>query len=155
MRLLVAAIGQKMPAWVDQGVLEYQKRFPRHLNFEIRALPLPSRQTGQTLQQLQHKETKSLLQASTGCFRIALDEKGKQWTTRELAERLEDWQMQGKDIAFLIGGPDGLGLDCLQACQQKWSLGLLTMPHSLVRVMLAEQLYRAWTITTNHPYHRD
>ncbi|MBE9548067.1 MAG: 23S rRNA (pseudouridine(1915)-N(3))-methyltransferase RlmH [Proteobacteria bacterium] len=155
MRLLVAAIGQKMPAWVEQGVQEYQKRFPRHLDFEIRALPLPSRQSGKPLERLQQKETESLLKASNGCFRIALDEKGKQWTTRNLAARLEDWQMQGEDIAFLIGGPDGLSAECLQACQQKWSLGLLTMPHPLVRVMLAEQLYRAWTITTNHPYHRE
>ncbi|MCF6263777.1 MAG: 23S rRNA (pseudouridine(1915)-N(3))-methyltransferase RlmH [Xanthomonadales bacterium] len=155
MRLLVAAIGQKMPAWVDQGVMEYQKRFPRHLDFKIRALPLPSRQTGQTLERLQHKETESLLKASAGCYRIALDENGKQWTTRKLAGQLEGWQMQGEDIAFLIGGPDGLSSDCLQSCRQKWSLGLLTMPHPLVRVMLAEQLYRAWTITTNHPYHRE
>lgn len=155
MRLLVAAIGQKMPAWVEQGVLEYQKRFPRHLDFEIRALPLPSRQSGQTLARLQQKETESLLKATAGCFLIALDEKGSQWTTRDLATRLEDWQMQGEDIAFLIGGPDGLSTECLQACQQTWSLGLLTMPHPLVRVMLAEQLYRAWTITTNHPYHRE
>lgn len=155
MRLLVAAIGQKMPVWINQGVQEYQKRFPRHLDFEIRALPLPSRQTGQTIERLQHKETESLLKASVGCYRIALDENGKQWTTRQLAGHLEDWQMQGEDIAFLIGGPDGLSSDCLQACRQKWSLGLLTIPHPLVRVMLAEQLYRAWTITANHPYHRE
>ena len=155
MRLLVAAVGQKMPIWVEQGVIEYQKRFPRHLDFEIRALPMPARQSGQTLERLQQKETASLLKATEGCFRIALDEKGKQWTTRMLAEQLEDWQMQGQDIAFLIGGPDGLSTDCLQACPQKWSLGMLTMPHPLVRVMLAEQLYRAWTITSNHPYHRE
>ena len=155
MRLILAAIGQKMPAWVEQGIAEYEKRFPKHLIFEIRALPIPSRQSGQTVERLQQKECESLLAATTGCLRIALDEKGKQWTTRQLSGRLEDWQMQGRDVAFLVGGPDGLNAECLQACAQKWSLGLLTMPHPLVRVFMAEQLYRAWTITTNHPYHRD
>ncbi len=155
MRLVLAAIGQKMPAWVEQGVAEYRKRFPRHLEFEIKALPLPSRQSGQTVERLQQKETVALLKASDGCYRIALDERGKQWSTKDLAKRLEDWQMQGDDIAFLIGGPDGLSSECIRHCQQQWSLGLLTFPHPLVRVVLAEQLYRAWTITTNHPYHRD
>ncbi len=152
---MVAAIGQKMPQWVEQGIDEYRKRFPRHLDFEIKALAMPSRQTGQPLERLQEKETAALLKASDACFRIALDEGGKQWNTRELATRLEGWQMQGQDIAFLVGGPDGMSTECLNQCQLKWSLGLLTLPHPLVRVVLAEQLYRAWTITTNHPYHRD
>lgn len=156
MRLLIAAVGQKMPRWVNDGYAEYQRRLPGHLKLEIAQVPLPRRSRNSDPCQLRQAEAAALQAAlPQNCLSIALDMTGKQWTTRELAQRLVDWQRYGRDIGFMIGGPDGLAPDLVSSADHVWSLGPLTLPHPLVRVVLAEQLYRAWTITVGHPYHRD
>ncbi len=145
-----------MPDWVARAWGEYAKRFPRGLELELKELPLSHRNRSSKAQILRAAETASLLAAvpaNNGL--IALDGGGLQWTTLELAEQMKLWMQQGRDVSFLIGGPDGLDEVCLKRADAHWSLGKLTLPHMLVRVILAEQLYRAWSITQNHPYHRE
>lgn len=155
MRLTVITVGGKMPAWVDQGVAEYSKRLPREIRLQWRELPLARRGGDSTPEQLREREGEQILKAlSAGDRVIALDVRGDSLSTEQLAQQLADWQMSGTNVSLLIGGPDGLSAACLGAARQRWSLSALTLPHPLVRVLLAEQLYRAWTITVGHPYHR-
>jgi 23S rRNA (pseudouridine1915-N3)-methyltransferase len=156
MRFTVLAVGGKMPAWVNQGVAEYQKRLPRELQLEWREIPLARRGKDSKAEQLCAREGEQLIKSiPRGDRVIALDVEGKALSTPQLAKRLRDWQMSGDNISLLIGGPDGLSSEVLQRADERWSLSDLTLPHPLVRVLLSEQLYRAWTITVNHPYHRD
>jgi len=156
MRFTVLAVGGKMPAWVNQGVAQYQKRLPRELQLEWRDIPLARRGKDSKAEQLCAREGEQLIKSiPRGDRVIALDVEGKSLATPQLAQRLRDWQMSGDNISLLIGGPDGLSPQCLQRADERWSLSDLTLPHPLVRVLLSEQLYRAWTITVNHPYHRD
>ena len=156
MRITVLAVGGKMPAWVDEGVAEYDKRLPRELRLEWRDIPLAQRgKKNADVEALRDKEGLALLKAIPDGDRVlALDVRGKPWSTEQLADRLRHWQMESINTSLLIGGPDGLSQACLQRADARWSLSALTLPHPLVRVLLAEQLYRAWTITVNHPYHR-
>jgi len=154
-RLSIIAVGGKMPAWVEQGVQDYGVRMPRELKLQWREIPLARRGKDNNAQALCRREGEAILKAiPAGDQVIALDVKGVSWSTGQLAKKLGDWQMSGDNYSLLIGGPDGLSPDCLQRASQRWSLSNLTLPHPLVRVLLAEQLYRAWTITVNHPYHR-
>ncbi|MFV8818529.1 23S rRNA (pseudouridine(1915)-N(3))-methyltransferase RlmH [Haliea sp. E17] len=156
MRITVFAMGTRMPGWVYEGVDEYTRRMPRELKVEWRELPLPQRGKRSQPEQLVEKEGEQILRAIPDGDRvIALDVRGKSFSTPGLAQKLNDWQMSGNNVSLLIGGPDGLADACLQRAEMHWSLSDLTLPHPLVRVLLAEQLYRAWTITVNHPYHRD
>lgn len=156
MRLCVAAVGQRMPAWVDQAWNDYSRRFPPSPSLELKQVKLPRRAKNTDVAAARNTEGEDLLAAvPTGALIVALDERGKQWTTREFAGRFETWMQEGRDVAFLVGGPDGLSEACRSRADFCWALGRGTYPHALVRVMLAEQLYRAWTITQNHPYHRD
>ena len=144
-----------MPSWVNEGVSEYVKRLPKDMSFEVLELPLAARSKNADIKRIVSKETESLLshiQAQDHV--IALEVKGQNWSTEKLAQNLELWQMNGQNVIFLIGGPDGLGDACRQRANQLWSLSALTLPHPIVRVVLAEQIYRAWTVTQNHPYHR-
>ena len=155
MRIRLIAIGTKMPVWVSQGVAEYGKRMPRELQLEWREIPLARRGKDANAQQLRKREGEQIIKAIPAGDRvIALDVRGKRISTEQLAQRLEDWQMSGDNYSLLIGGPDGLSRECLERADMRWSLSDLTLPHPLVRILLAEQLYRAWTITVNHPYHR-
>ena len=155
MQLLVAAVGQRMPAWVQQAWTEYARRLPRESPLDLKEIPLAKRGRNAAVKRLREDEGAALLAAMPPGYRtIALDERGRQWTTLELAGRLEDWMREERGVGFLIGGPDGLSPECRNRAQDTWALGRLTLPHPLVRVILAEQLYRAWTITRNHPYHR-
>lgn len=155
MRLTVITVGGKMPAWVDQGVTEYSKRLPREIRLHWRELPLARRGGDSTPEQLREREGEQILKAIPAGDRvIALDVLGARVSTEQLAEQLADWQMSGANVSLLIGGPDGLSAACLARAGQRLSLSALTLPHPLVRVLLAEQLYRAWTITVGHPYHR-
>jgi 23S rRNA (pseudouridine1915-N3)-methyltransferase len=145
-----------MPSWVAQGVEEYSRRMPRELNLQWREIPLARRAQGAKAEQLSEREGEQLLKAiPPGDTVIALDVLGKRISTAQLAQQLEAWQMSGVNYSLLIGGPDGLSPRCLERASARWSLSDLTLPHPLVRVILAEQLYRAWTITVNHPYHRE
>ena len=144
-----------MPAWVEQGVEEYTKRLPAEMKLVIREIPLGKRGKGADIQRAIAAEGKQML-AAIGQYDkvIALEVKGKSWGTEQLAAELQRWQLEGANVSLLVGGPDGLAPDCLQRADQRWSLSALTLPHPLVRILLAEQLYRAWSINTNHPYHR-
>ena len=144
-----------MPGWVQTAWQEYAKRFPRGLSLELKEIPLARRVKNADPEALRESEGKALLAAVPRGHRvIALDERGKQWSTRELAARLETWMRDEHGACFLVGGPDGLPPMCREQARDVWALGKLTLPHPLVRAILAEQLYRAWTITQNHPYHR-
>ncbi|MEE4144351.1 MAG: 23S rRNA (pseudouridine(1915)-N(3))-methyltransferase RlmH [Halieaceae bacterium] len=156
MRISVIAVGTRMPSWVSEAVAEYCRRMPRELKLLWREIPLARRTQGATAGQLSEREGEQLLKAiPPGDKVIALDVPGKRITTAQLAQQLASWQMSGDNYSLLIGGPDGLSPRCLERADARWSLSDLTLPHPLVRVILAEQLYRAWTITVNHPYHRE
>ena len=155
MQLLVAAVGQRMPRWVNEAWNEYARRMPPGLSLSVREIPLARRGKNADTKRLTAVESAALLAAMPSRARIiALDVKGQAWSTEKLASNLEDWMGEGRDLGFMIGGPDGISPETMQKADNRWSLGPLTLPHPLVRVVLAEQLYRAWTITQNHPYHR-
>ncbi|MEJ8568455.1 23S rRNA (pseudouridine(1915)-N(3))-methyltransferase RlmH [Elongatibacter sediminis] len=155
MRLRVVAIGQRMPAWVQQGWKEYAGRMPRNLPLELREIPAGRRTRQADVGAIRERECAALIDAAAAPGPVVvLDETGLQWTTADLSRQLADWMQFGDDIHFLIGGPDGLNQETRDRADRVWSLGKLTLPHPMVRLILAEQIYRAWTILQNHPYHR-
>lgn len=155
MHLRILAIGTKMPAWVQTGFAEYAKRFTAGCTLELCEIPAEKRTKSVDLSRLIEREGERLIAAlKPGSHVIALDVQGKAWDTQQLATQLKQWQTHGQTIDLLIGGPDGLAPACLQKANSKWSLSPLTLPHPLVRILLAEQLYRAQSILLNHPYHR-
>ena len=155
MRLTVLCVGTRMPTWVDAGLQHYATRMPRECALEIRAFPVEKRpKSGAVSAQVQREGERLLAALAHNCLVIAVDERGKAWSTRQLAAYLEEWLSSGMDVAFLIGGPDGLSSACRERADYQWSVSALTLPHGLVRVIVAEQLYRAWSILRNHPYHR-
>lgn len=144
-----------MPDWVQAGYQEYARRMPRECALELREIPLATRGRNADIARAISKESELMLAAIPNQERvIALDVPGKPQTTQSLADALRDWQMQGGNTSLLIGGPDGLSRECLARASQHWSLSGLTLPHPLVRILLAEQLYRAWSLLNHHPYHR-
>ncbi|MBL6812345.1 MAG: 23S rRNA (pseudouridine(1915)-N(3))-methyltransferase RlmH [Luminiphilus sp.] len=154
MRLRVLAIGQKMPAWVDQGVEEYARRMPREISVEWLDIP-PAKRGSATREKYRVQEAEAIEAKLSGKdYVVALDISGKAVSTELIAERFDQWQMQGEQISIVIGGPDGLHPNILKGAKERWSLGQITLPHPLVRVILAEQLYRAWSVQAGHPYHR-
>jgi 23S rRNA (pseudouridine1915-N3)-methyltransferase len=154
MRLRVLAIGQKMPAWVDQGVEEYTRRMPREISVEWLDIP-PAKRGSATPEKYRAQEAEAIEAKLIGeDYVVALDISGKAVSTELIAERFDQWQMQGEQISIVIGGPDGLHPNILKGAKERWSLGQITLPHPLVRVILAEQLYRAWSVQAGHPYHR-
>ncbi len=155
MRIRAIAVGTKMPAWVTEGIADYHKRLPREWSFEFVEIALGHRSKGQDVAKAMRKEGDQMLASiHARDYVIALDVKGKPWSTTQLSGQMSQWQLQGDNIALLIGGPDGLAAACVQRAQQSWSLSPLTLPHPLVRVLLTEQLYRSWTLLQNHPYHK-
>lgn len=156
MKLLIAAVGTRMPDWVTEAFSDYAKRFPRDLPLELIEVRAEPRTTGKTVETMMSLEAQRLRAAIPQRARlVVLDERGEDITTRRLAERLQKWQAEGDDVAFVIGGPDGLAPDFKQGARESLRLSSLTLPHAMVRVMLAEALYRAWSLSTNHPYHRE
>ncbi len=144
-----------MPAWVAQGYDEYAKRLPRELCPSLIELPLAPRSKTSNREKIKAQEGTQIIAAlSKKAHVIMLDVKGTSLSTEKLATKLENWQMSGIHANIVIGGPDGLSKECLGLADESWSLSALTLPHPLVRVVLIEQLYRAWTITQNHPYHK-
>ncbi len=155
MKLIVIAVGQRMPDWVEQGWQEYARRMPPDCALELREIKAEPRSGGKTAAQMMLAEAKRIEAAIPAqALRIALDERGKDLTTVKLAQELERWRGEGRDIAILVGGPDGLDAALKQSCHGMLRLSSLTLPHPLVRILLAEQLYRAWSVMTGHPYHR-
>lgn len=156
MKLQLVAVGTKMPAWVTSGFEEYQRRFPRDLSLELVEIPAGKRGKNADIERILHREGEQMLEAIAKSARIVtLDIPGRPWTTPQVAEQLTRWQHDGRDVAILIGGPEGLAPTCKAAAEQSWSLSPLTLPHPLVRIVVAESLYRAWSINNNHPYHRE
>ena len=156
MKLLVVSVGHKMPDWIAAGYNEYAKRMPREAKIELLEVKPEPRTTGKTTAQIMEAEAQRILAAlPQGCLRIALDERGAQPTTRQLAAQMQDWMREGRDVAFIVGGADGLHESVKQAAQHLMALSVLTLPHAMVRVLLAEQLYRAHSLLHNHPYHRE
>jgi 23S rRNA (pseudouridine1915-N3)-methyltransferase len=155
-RFLVVAVGDRMPAWVDAAFADYARRMPRRARLELVAIKPEPRTTGRSPQQMMAAEAARIRAAiPSGCALVALDERGRDLTTRELAGQVEKWLAGGADVAFLIGGPDGLDAGLRAAAGARLRLSSLTLPHAMVRVLLAEQLYRALSILDNHPYHRE
>jgi 23S rRNA (pseudouridine1915-N3)-methyltransferase len=155
MKLNMVAVGTKMPSWVTQGFEEYSKRLPRECALQLFEIaPAKRGKTAQPEQWKKEEATRILSAIPSDHFVIALEVTGKSWSTEKLATEIEGWLQDGRDVSLIIGGPDGLDASCLARADQKWSLSELTLPHPLVRVVLAEQLYRAWTVIQHHPYHR-
>lgn len=156
MKLLIAAVGTRMPDWVDAGFAEYAKRMPREMPMSLTEVRPEPRNSGKPVAVLMAAEAERLRAAlPQGCRRVILDERGADLTTRALAERLTYWAAQGDDVAFLIGGPDGLDAAVKRGAHEALRLSSLTLPHGLARVILAEALYRAVSLTKGHPYHRE
>ncbi len=155
MRIRLIAVGTKMPDWVEQGYGEYAKRLPRDCTVELVELPLGPRGKSSSPAVAMEREGQAMMAAiGKGDRVIALDVKGKAWSTEQLAQNMDEWRMSGANYSLLIGGPDGLAPECLALAEAKWSLSALTLPHPLVRILLIEQLYRAYSILHNHPYHK-
>lgn len=155
MRLHILAVGDRLPAWAETAVAEYVKRMPREVRLEVTAVR-PEKRTGLPADRIKALEaTRILEKCPTGSRLVALDEHGRQVTTRELAGLLEAWLPAGRDTVLVIGGADGLGEEVLARADLTLALSRLTLPHALARVLLAEQLYRAWSLLNGHPYHRD
>ena len=155
MRLQLLAIGQRMPGWVATGFAEYAGRMPRDLTLTLQALPNPSRSRAMDTSTLRRVEGQALLtMVPSQALLVALDEHGDLVDTRAVAGRLARWQQSGRDVVLVIGGAAGLDDAVRERADWVWSLSPLTFPHMLVRVLVAEQLYRAWSLLNNHPYHR-
>lgn len=155
MQINLIAIGQKMPDWVTQGADEFIKRMPPECRINIIEIPAGKRGKSSDITRIIQQEGEKMLAAIPKNNRVlAMDVKGKQWSTEDLADEMRDWMQGGQDISLLIGGPEGLAPACREHAQGFWSLSRMTLPHPLVRVVLVEQLYRAMSIIKNHPYHK-
>ncbi|HNE17669.1 MAG TPA: 23S rRNA (pseudouridine(1915)-N(3))-methyltransferase RlmH [Rhodocyclaceae bacterium] len=156
MKLLLVAVGTRMPSWVEAGFNDFAKRMPRELPVQLVEVKAEPRTTGKTVEAMMAAEAARIEAAlPPRCRRLILDERGEDLSTRALARRLEAWQTEGDDVALIVGGPDGLDPALKSTAHETMRLSSLTLPHALVRVMLAEALYRAWSLSKNHPYHRE
>lgn len=155
MRIHMIAVGSKMPNWVNEAFHDYAKRLPKDCALVLNEIPLVKRGKNTSVDKAKQKECEHILAAiPKNSHVVALEVTGKAWSTEQLAQELNTWRDCGGDVCLLIGGPDGLDGACRDVAQQLWSLSALTLPHPLVRVVIAEQIYRAWSINNNHPYHR-
>jgi 23S rRNA (pseudouridine1915-N3)-methyltransferase len=157
MKIRLLAVGMRQPAWVQAGYEEYARRMPVQCRLELIELPCAKRRgKNEDVRRLLAEEGQQMNAAIQHKDRIiALDERGLSWRTSELAQHLARWSQEGRNLALLIGGPDGLDVSCLARAEARWSLSALTLPHGLVRVLVAEQLYRAMSLLQGHPYHRE
>lgn len=156
MHISLIAVGTSMPSWVQSGFQDYVKRLPPHWRFQLIEIEPSKRYKGANITKILQEETDRILKhIPKNNYVIALEVQGEHWNTPTLAKNLQKWEQEGSDISFLIGGPEGMTAECLARANQKWSLSALTFPHPLVRVILAEQLYRAYSLLQGHPYHRE
>lgn len=154
MRVLLLTVGTRAPRWVREGFADYARRLPRDWRLEIEEVPAASRARADVAAARAREAAALRGRIPRGAWVVALDERGEPWDTRGLAERLARCAARGRPVAFLVGGPDGLDPGLRGEADACWSLSALTLPHALVRVVVAEQVYRAWTLLSGHPYHR-
>ncbi|MEJ2394100.1 MAG: 23S rRNA (pseudouridine(1915)-N(3))-methyltransferase RlmH [Candidatus Thiodiazotropha sp.] len=155
MNIYLISVGNRMPRWVVEGYEEYAKRLPGECALQlVEIAPGHRGKNADTARTLRDEGERMLKAVPKGCRIVALDVLGRAWSTEQLSETLAQWMADGPDLALLVGGPEGLAPACREAAERSWSLSPLTMPHPLVRVVVAEQLYRAWSLLRNHPYHR-
>ena len=155
MHIRLIAVGDRQPAWVLQAFDQYVRRLPRQWQLRLDVVATARRGNDGDTAKARSTETRKVLDKLQPAEQVVLlDETGRQWSSAELAAQLRIWQDAGRDLAFVIGGPDGMDEECHQRADLRWSLSNLTLPHGMARVLVAEQLYRAWTMTTGHPYHR-
>ncbi|MBI5780812.1 MAG: 23S rRNA (pseudouridine(1915)-N(3))-methyltransferase RlmH [Rhodocyclales bacterium] len=156
MKLTLLAVGTRLPAWAEAACTEYARRFPAELPLTITEVKAEPRTGGKPVPELKRREAERLrAQIPAGARLVVLDERGANLDTKQLADRLQSWRRDGRHVTFLIGGPDGLDPTLLQAADEALRLSSLTLPHALARVVLIEALYRAWSLTAGHPYHRE
>jgi 23S rRNA (pseudouridine1915-N3)-methyltransferase len=156
MRLYILAVGNKMPEWITSGFNEYTKRMPREANVVLVEVKPEPRTTGKSIPQIMEAEAQRIESAlPKDVTRVVLDERGAHLSTKQLSKKMHDWLGGGRDVAFIIGGADGLHESMRSSAHQLLALSALTLPHGMVRVLLAEQLYRAYSFLNNHPYHRE
>ncbi len=156
MKIFLIAVGTRMPEFVNAGFAEYAKRFPREMPLELVEIPAGKRTRNADIARIVNREGELMLAAAPkGGMIVAMDIPGKMYSTPELAEELRRWRDGGRDVALLVGGPEGLAPACKKAAEASWSLSPLTLPHPLVRIVIAESLYRAWSVSANRPYHRE
>ena len=155
LRLVLIAATNRQPGWVDAGYADYAKRLRGRCSLELKEIPLARRAASAPIARAVEDEGERMLAAAPpGAHAVALCEGGKRWSTADLAARLETWMRLATPVALLVGGPDGLSAACIARANERWSLSSLTLPHGLVRVVVAEALYRAWSVLEHHPYHR-
>jgi len=154
MQITVAAVGTRLEPWINEAFEAYRARLPRHLRLELAEIPLARHKAG-VGPAIDSEGERLLRHVRPGAYALVLDQRGEQWNSLELAAEFQRWQGLYPHVAILIGGPDGVSAACKARADRLWSLSRLTFPHGLVRVLLAEQLYRAWTILQRHPYHRE
>ncbi len=155
MHIRLLAVGDRQPSWVDTAFENYVQRLPRQWQFRldlIATAPRPKNSSADAARSAEGRKVLAKIRAPE-CV-VVLDERGKEFSSQELAARLAGWQADGRDLAFVIGGPDGVSQECMARADLRWSLSRLTLPHGLARVLFTEQLYRAWSLSTGHPYHR-
>ncbi len=155
MQIHLIAVGSKMPSWVTTGYEEFARRMPAECRLRLVEIPAGKRGKNADIIRLTHDEGEKMLAAiPKGAYVVALEVGGKDWSTEQLSKQLDGWLHGGCDVALLVGGPEGLAPSCRARADQLWSLSRLTYPHPLVRVILSEQIYRAWSLLKGHPYHR-
>lgn len=156
MHIRIIAVGDRQPSWVDEAVGIYTGRYPREWKFRLDTIATARRGKSNKSSNAREAEGEHILNKLDSNEQVVLlDERGKQLTSQKLATSLSDWQNDGRDLCFIIGGPDGVSCACRERAESIWSLSDLTLPHGLARVLLAEQLYRAWSLRSGHPYHRE
>lgn len=155
MEIRLVAVGRRMPGWVAEGMQEFLRRMPPQLPVRLVEVEASRARQGGDIARARREEAQALLAAAGEAHLIALDERGRGVDTRQVAQAMEQWMMAGRDVALLVGGADGLDARCRERAERTWSLSALTFPHQLVRIIVAEQLYRAWTVLNHHPYHRE
>ena len=155
MRIRLVSVASRMPRWVEDGYQEYAKRLPAELALELVEIPLATRGKNADIARLMRREGEQMLAAVQPGERIVtLEVTGKPWSTEQLAQELERWRLEARNVNLMVGGPEGLAPEVCARSEQRWSLSPLTLPHPLVRILIGEQIYRAWTLLSGHPYHK-
>ena len=156
MHVRLLAVGDRQPGWVNQAFADYERRLPRQWRFTLSEVAIVNRGSNSRTADAKRREGEKILQKIAPAeWMVALDENGQQFSSQQLGAKFEEWQIVGHNIVFVIGGPDGLSEQCLARANMRWSLSKLTLPHGLARILFVEQLYRAWSLMTGHPYHRE